>query len=234
MSYCRNDIINFLNKNKQCKVDFGGNKFMLNRFTLVPHIDTLGLIDKASDIIQKDHQIKAVADVGTGCGVIVIKLAKRFPWIRFYASDISKEALTLAQKNAALNGTKNITFCFNKDKQWLSEYGVTTIDFIVSNPPFLGDDEFVGTNFLSVHPSARYEPQAALRTYDKKGTSPYFAILNNSKKNQTKHYLFQCNSLTVLPILDRIIKKYKMYPKIYKGTDGKWRYIYIYKKRSIL
>ncbi len=209
----RNKIIEqTYNCTKRKRFTFGTIDLFLNKHTLIPHPDTLLMIEFATKILQRDGSIKTVADIGTGSGIIVISLAKRFPKINFFTSDISKKALNLAKKNASINKIKNIQFLQNTRKIWLSEYKKTNIDFIISNPPFVGEKEFNKKTFLLKYPEVKKEPKNAIVTKgDLEGLSPYMEIIKNSKKMNTKRYLFQCNSTNIEPLMK----------KLKTGIDGK-------------
>lgn len=187
---------------------------LLNKYTLVPHPDTFQLIMNAIKIINKNNWINTIADPGTGSGVIAISLAKKFPNKTFFASDICPHALKIAKKNSKLNSIKNICFLLNKNGIWLNEYKGKQIDFIISNPPFVGEEEYRNKSFFSVYPEVSMEPISAILTPgDKLGLSPYLRIIENSKKNKTKMFLFHCNSDNLSLLTQEIHKlmKCKMY-----------------------
>lgn len=88
---------------------------------------------------QLPHHEFRILDICTGSGCIAIALAKAFPQATVYASDISEQALALAQKNAEHNEV-HINFISSdlfddipKDLHF---------DLIVSNPPYIATDEW--------------------------------------------------------------------------------------------
>jgi release factor glutamine methyltransferase len=197
---------------------------------LVPHPYTFQLIQIAERVIGQGSKIKTIVDVGTGSGVIAICLAKKFPKRTFYTSDISKKALVLAKKNSVLNKVKNIHFLYNSDNIWLSEYGKIKTDFIVSNPPYIGEKEFSHNNFLHNYPEVKLEPKNSVVTLkDESGFSPYLNIIKNSSKTKTKLILFQCNSETIRQLKLKISHLIKCKTDIYKDMDGLERFLLIYK-----
>jgi release factor glutamine methyltransferase len=76
----------------------------------------------------------SILDIGTGTGCIPISLKQAIPNASITAIDISKEALAVAQQNAATNNTDIdwIELDILQTKQLKEQY-----DIIVSNPPYI-------------------------------------------------------------------------------------------------
>lgn len=104
-------------------------------------------------------RVRTVADVCTGSGCIAVALAKHLKDARVTACDISAEALALAAENAARHGvTDRVEF---REGDLLSPLAGDggAYDVIVSNPPYIPDDEWG-----SVAPNVKqHEPHGALR-----------------------------------------------------------------------
>ena len=80
-----------------------------------------------------------IVDVGTGSGAIALALAKEFPVAEIDATDISSEALEVARANAARHElTPRISF-YQTDL--LSGLPLESFEFVVSNPPYVGESE---------------------------------------------------------------------------------------------
>lgn len=80
-----------------------------------------------------------ILDVGTGSGCIALALAKEFPDGEIHASDISAAALEIARANAARHRfEKRIHF---QQANLLEGLNLTRLDFVVSNPPYVGESE---------------------------------------------------------------------------------------------
>ena len=78
-------------------------------------------------------------DVGTGSGAIALALAKEFPDAEIYATDMSAAALEVARANAARHQLeKRIEF---HQADLLEGLALTDLDFVVSNPPYVGEGE---------------------------------------------------------------------------------------------
>jgi release factor glutamine methyltransferase len=114
-----------------------------------------------------------IADVGTGSGVIAVCLAKHLPACRVTAIDISAAALAVAAENAKMHGVADrIEFVESDLFERVGGQGAEArkqasgsdrtvnpaFDFIVSNPPYVGQSELE-----RLAPDVRkFEPQAAL------------------------------------------------------------------------
>jgi release factor glutamine methyltransferase len=137
------------------KKEFWSLKFEVNPQVLIPRPETELLVEKvlAWPLPRKSYLL----DVGTGCGNIAIALAKERPQFRVFASDISRRALKVAEKNASKHRVKNITFVQSN----LLEYFLKEkkrFEVIVSNPPYLSEKDWSGLDGQI----RGFEPKAAL------------------------------------------------------------------------
>ncbi len=80
-----------------------------------------------------------IADVGTGSGCIALALAKERPEAEILATDISPAALDIARINAARHGLESRIQFLEADL--LAGFDDASFDFIVSNPPYVGESE---------------------------------------------------------------------------------------------
>ena len=87
--------------------EFFGLEFDITRDVLIPRPETELLVQKAITWLQESPLRRRVADVGTGSGVIAISIATHFPDVYILATDMSQEALEVAQKNASKFGVLN-------------------------------------------------------------------------------------------------------------------------------
>jgi release factor glutamine methyltransferase len=84
------------------------------------------------------HELRIV-DVGTGSGAIALALAKELPSAKIHATDVSADALEVARANAARHElTSRIEF---RQADLLDGSSPASFDFIVSNPPYVGESE---------------------------------------------------------------------------------------------
>lgn len=127
--------------------------FKVNDSTLIPRPETETLIEYILEKFGDQQNIKLL-DMGTGTGAIAIALASEKPQWNITACDISPQALQLAEKNSLNNQTNNINFI---QSDWFSHIQTHDFDIIVSNPPYIANDDphlLVG--------DVRFEPQSAL------------------------------------------------------------------------
>ena len=80
-----------------------------------------------------------IVDVGTGSGCIALALAKELPQAEIHATDISPAALEIARANAVRHQLESrIRF---HETDLLAGLGKNSFDFVVSNPPYVGESE---------------------------------------------------------------------------------------------
>jgi len=118
--------------------------------------DSEAVVERAGGRERPPHTIPLrIADVGTGCGCIALALAKELPGTEIYATDFSAAALEMARANAARLGFNGrIEF---RQADLLA--GLTSdFDFVVSNPPYVGESEEDQVQ-LEVR---RFEPRTAV------------------------------------------------------------------------
>lgn len=154
------------------KAWFYGQPFTVTEATLIPRQETEELVGeivrriKNGDIPADAHLV----DIGTGSGAIAITLKLLVPSLRVTATDISAEALAVAQENAAqLNA--EVTF---KRGDLYAPLAGQTFDVIVSNPPYIGAAEkpAMGKDVI------KHEPHQALFAADD-GYALYWRLLTD-------------------------------------------------------
>ena len=124
------------------ETEFYGLPILVNEHVLIPRPETEELLELAMQIIRDngfaDRDFK-ILDIGTGSGVIPIVLKKYFPKAQITTIDISKEAQEIAKKNAENIGVE-LTFL---TKDYLSLDFKENFDIIISNPPYIGKNEYL-------------------------------------------------------------------------------------------
>jgi release factor glutamine methyltransferase len=110
----------------------------VNKDVLIPRPDTEILVEEALIVCRTIKQPR-ILDIGTGSGAIALALTKEIPGAEVVATDISTAALTIAKKNAInLELAKQVEF-FRGD---LFEPVEGFFDIILSNPPYIADQEY--------------------------------------------------------------------------------------------
>ncbi len=108
-----------------------------DRRALIPRPETEELVELVLKRIPTEAAMR-LADLGTGTGAIALSLAHERPAAEVVACDFSAEALALARENAATcKLTERVEFVRS---DWLNAVS-GNFDAIVSNPPYLTDDE---------------------------------------------------------------------------------------------
>lgn len=78
-----------------------------------------------------------VLELGTGCGIVALLLAKKSPSIRITAVEIQEELAVLAERNVKLNDMEHRISIINKDiKELPKTLPSAHFDYIVTNPPY--------------------------------------------------------------------------------------------------
>lgn len=198
-------------------VEFLNVLLKVDNRVLIPRFETEELVDKTIKKIKKMNlSYPKIIDLGTGSGCIAIALKKNIH-SEVTAVDISKDALELAKENA-YNNQVAITFI----EQDLKDVSLKDYDIIISNPPYVKEDEKVGLE-------TKYEPQMALFAPNN-GLYFYELILKNVASLSTKPKLIafeigmtQGKDLTILK--NKYLPTYKLF--LEKDLAGKDRFIFL-------
>ena len=124
--------------------EFWGLDLIVTPAVLIPRPETEHVIETVLALAEADgrgrpspHEFRIV-DVGTGSGAIALALAKEFPAAEIHTTDISPDALEIARANAARHELSPRIHFHQTDLL----AGVSgEFDFVVSNPPYVGESE---------------------------------------------------------------------------------------------
>ncbi len=196
-------------------IDILSLHILLDESTLIPRNETADFI--YNYLYPLDLNRKRILDLCTGSGFIAMALKKRFPMAEIYASDISSQALSIAEKSSVINDTpiRFIHSDFLKDIE-------DTFDIIVSNPPYIEED--------SKDVSAPFEPALALFS-GKDGLDSYRSIFKDLSSHLNPYgsaffELQSTNSKNTKSLFDSIYKD-KYSSEIWKDSYGRDRYLIV-------
>lgn len=120
--------------------EFFSLPLVVSAAVLVPRPETEGLVVRALDV-ARPIAAPRIADVGTGSGAIAVALAKHLPAASVVATDVSPEALEVARENVARHGVAGRVTCVRCDLL-ADPAAAGPFDVVVSNPPYVREDEF--------------------------------------------------------------------------------------------
>jgi release factor glutamine methyltransferase len=121
--------------------EFWGMDLIVTPAVLIPRPETEHVIETVLGRVGRAPSPAAlrIVDVGTGSGCIALALAKEFPSAQIHATDISPAALEIARANAARHQLAARIQFHEMDLLQGLERG--SFDFVVSNPPYVGESE---------------------------------------------------------------------------------------------
>ena len=150
--------------------EFMGLPFDVNDKVLIPRQDTETMVEDALELAEKGtlrgqeysgslRKGGDVLDLCCGSGAIGISLAKLSSKLHVTCSDLSRDALEVARRNAALNGCKGVKFTeSDMFAAFKGKLGNKKFDLIISNPPYIPPAVIEG-----LEPEVRdHEPMMAL------------------------------------------------------------------------
>ena len=132
--------------------EFFGMRLFVGKGVLIPRPDTEVLVETVLDWCKGKQDLR-ILDLCTGSGCIALALQKHLPEAEVHALDLSEDALSYAKKNTAYHKLPVTLHC--ADVLQPQELGI--FDVIVSNPPYLTEDEM-----QALQTEIRHEPASAL------------------------------------------------------------------------
>lgn len=117
--------------------EFYGREFRVDPSVLIPRPETELLVETVLEL--NDPPAPSIVDVGTGSGCIALTLALEIADSRILATDVSLDALRVAQENARRLGA-HVSFAAMDGLAGLAG----PFRFVLSNPPYVDADEYPG------------------------------------------------------------------------------------------
>lgn len=134
----------------------------VDRRVLIPRPETEVVVEVAlAELARIASPRPNVVDLGTGSGAIALSIAVEAPTAQVVATDASSDALDVALANLTGIGTLAASRVRLAEGPWFDAVPADlrgAIHLLVSNPPYIGDDEVLPQEV------AAWEPRAALRS----------------------------------------------------------------------
>jgi release factor glutamine methyltransferase len=119
--------------------EFWGMDLIVSPAVLIPRPETEHVIETVLEIQAPETGSPVrIAEVGTGSGCIALALAKELPQAEIHATEISEAALEIARANAVRHQLER-RIQFHEGNLLAGLTG--GFDFVVSNPPYVGESE---------------------------------------------------------------------------------------------
>ncbi|HKB13104.1 MAG TPA: peptide chain release factor N(5)-glutamine methyltransferase [Vicinamibacterales bacterium] len=117
--------------------EFWGLDFEVSPAVLIPRPSTELIVEAVLTAFPDRTAPLRIADLCTGCGCVAVAIAAERPSASIVATDISLEALEVAQRNASRHGVADRLTLLHTD---LLDGVDGVCDAIVANPPYVLDD----------------------------------------------------------------------------------------------
>ena len=138
-------------------VEFYGLKIRVSPSVLIPRPETELLVETIINSVDKEQELN-VLDIGSGSGNIAIALSVNLPCALITGIDISEDAIKIANENADFHNAAGHCKFYKKDILEDKSYNDIVYDIIVSNPPYVSENEYE-----KVQPEIKnYEPAVAV------------------------------------------------------------------------
>lgn len=132
---------------------FGPVELLVDHRVLIPRPETETLFEIAARMVRLPE---VVVDLCTGSGALALALKQHFPSASVFATDISRDAIDVAEENMARTGSQ-IYLGSGDLFDALPASLVGKVNLLVANPPYVSEAEFDG-----LPEDVKREPRVAL------------------------------------------------------------------------
>jgi len=208
------------------EADFLGRHLYVDERVLIPRSETEELVSHISEKIGDFYDPRnylVCADIGTGSGAIALALKDAFPNWLLVASDISSDALAVAQKNFKDSGLAIDSYLGDALTPYIEHK--LNLDILVSNPPYIRDPKDAQASVRN------FEPAQAL--WLEEGNSVYEKVFRDYQKVK-RGSLYMAFEISpdleewFKTLMSRYLKDYEA--EFVKDLNGLTRFLFVYLK----
>jgi release factor glutamine methyltransferase len=208
------------------EADFLGRHLYVDERVLIPRSETEELVSHISEKIGDFYDPRnylVCADIGTGSGAIALALKDAFPNWLLVASDISSDALAVAQKNFKDSGLAIDSYLGDALTPYIEHK--LNLDILVSNPPYIRDPKDAQASVRN------FEPAQAL--WLEEGNSVYDKVFRDYQKVK-RGSLYMAFEISpdleewLKTLMSRYLKDYEA--EFVKDLNGLTRFLFVYLK----
>lgn len=169
---------------------FLGLKVRVNSHVLIPRPETEELAEWVINTVRKEREL-SIADICTGSGCIALAMRAAFPEASISATDISAEALALAQKSE-IDNFRSHSINFEQHDILNEAWHYELPRIVICNPPYIQRSEgaLMDENVL------KYEPHKALFVDGDDPLLFYRKVIHLFEGRQGLRIFFELNPLT--------------------------------------
>lgn len=142
------------------KTEFYSLQIDVDPACMIPRPETELLVERAVELLRTRRGNQNICDLCTGSACIAVAIAINCPDVKIIATDISDQALKIAQRNLEKYQLTNRIklLCGDLFDPVIPQLDVSKFDLIVCNPPYISTAEY---NTLDKN-IKNYEPRSAL------------------------------------------------------------------------
>lgn len=119
--------------------EFYSKSYKVSPGVLIPRPETELLVDETINLAMQIES-PSILEIGTGSGCISVTISSYINNAKILASDISLQTLNVAKENVANHNKEDKISLLRSDLA--SSFKSNSFDIIVSNPPYIPDNEF--------------------------------------------------------------------------------------------
>ena len=140
------------------RTEFYSIEFEATPECLIPRPETELLVQRSIESLRKRTGPQQVCDLGTGCGIVAVAIAKNVPDAKVIATDISEPALSVAARNIEKHKLQDRIELRHGDLLEPLVPQLDLFDLIACNPPYVSAPEYE----MLDRNVKEYEPRLAL------------------------------------------------------------------------